>query len=298
MPDGMDAWENEDGGVFFITANEGDSREYETADDVFLDEIRNKDLDVEYEGVPGRLKLVSATVYPESEEETLGQNVLILNEGTTGPLDDFTSEGNDGAITERTAPPVSFGSRSISIFDGIYGELVWDSWMTDAIDGEDYNTSLQNISQSAGIYGDGRSDDKGVEPESVVIVKYDGMTYAVASMERTDAGDKIVDNEIITDTSDVEKVGLLVVYDVTDTTDVDFITFQQVSRSPEGLNVVEASQSPTGRLLLGVSSEYDSNSVEFLDFAAMLSNGNGASYLASDYADPGDYMTLANPNLA
>jgi len=170
--------------------------------------------------------------------------------------------------------------------------------MTDEIDGKDYNTSLQNIAEFAGIYDDGRSDDKGVEPESVVIVEYDGKTYAVASMERTDAGDKIVEAGIITDTSDVEQGGLLVVYDVTDTTDVDFITYQQVSRAPEGLNVVEASQSPTGRLLLGVSSEYDSNSVEFLDFAAMLNNGNGASYLESNYADPEVYMTLVNRNLA
>ena len=43
MPDGMAAWQQGDD-IFFITANEGDAREYETNDsDVYLDEIRNKD---------------------------------------------------------------------------------------------------------------------------------------------------------------------------------------------------------------------------------------------------------------
>ncbi len=298
MADGMDAWEQE-GGIYFITANEGDAREYDTKkgeeDDVLLDEIRNKDLNPGYDNVPGRLKLVSETVYFESEEATSGQNVLVLNEDSLSPLDDFTSEGNDVEIEERSGTPVSFGSRSISIFDGETGELVWDSWMTDTIAGGDYNTSLQNIAEYAGIYDDGRSDDKGVEPESVVIVQYGENNYAVASLERTDAGDKVVDDltgEVIS-TSNVEEGGLLVIYDVTHLNDVDFITYQQVSRAPEGLEVIEASQSPTGRLLLGVSSEYDSSSVELFDFAAMLDNGNGDEYLKSDLAaDLSIYATL------
>ncbi len=298
MADGMDAWEQE-GGIYFITANEGDAREYDTKkgeeDDVLLDEIRNKDLNPGYDNVPGRLKLVSETVYFESEEATSGQSVLVLNEDSLSPLDDFTSEGNDVEIEERSGTPVSFGSRSISIFDGETGELVWDSWMTDTIAGGDYNTSLQNIAEYAGIYDDGRSDDKGVEPESVVIVQYGENNYAVASLERTDAGDKVVDDltgEVIS-TSNVEEGGLLVIYDVTHLNDVDFITYQQVSRAPEGLEVIEASQSPTGRLLLGVSSEYDSSSVELFDFAAMLDNGNGDEYLKSDLAaDLSIYATL------
>ena len=295
MADGMDAWQQGED-IFFITANEGDAREYDTNNgDVLLDEIRNKDLDTSYSNVPGRLKLVNPTVYLETDEGTSGQNVLILNEdeNPTSPLDDFASEGNDGEIDERSGTPVSFGSRSISIFDGMSGDLVWDSWMTDNIDGTDYNTSLQNIAEFAGIYDDGRSDDKGVEPESVVIVEYEGSNYAVASLERTDAGDKTGDEITGLDTSLVEQGGLLVVYDVTNTDDVDFITYQQVSRAPEGLEVIEAPQSPTGRLLLGVSSEYDSNSVELFDFAAMLDNGNGDEYLKSDLAtDVITYATL------
>jgi hypothetical protein len=45
-------------------------------------------------------------------------------------------------------------------------------------------------------------------------------------------------------------------------------------------------------VLLGVSAEFDSNSVETLDFGAMLNNGNGTAYLASALADPTLYPTL------
>ena len=92
MPDGMAAWEQGDD-IYFITANEGDAREYETSDDVYLDEIRNKDLDPDYSTVPGRLKLITSEVYLESEEETTGQNILVLaNEedlGDDDPTNDF-----------------------------------------------------------------------------------------------------------------------------------------------------------------------------------------------------------------
>jgi hypothetical protein len=184
---------------------------------------------------------------------------------------------------------VSFGSRSLSLFDGITGQLLWDSWMTDDIGGTDYNTSLQNIAQFAGINDDGRSDDKGVEPESVVVFDYNSRFYAVGSIERTTAGDKTGDG---TSLDPVTQGGLLVIYDVTNVNNVDFVTYQKVSRSPEGLEVIKASQSPTGRVLLGVSAEFDSNSLEYLDFGAVLNNGNGAAYLQSDLANPALYATL------
>ena len=60
------------------------------------------------------------------------------------------------------------------------------------------------------------------------------------------------------------------------------------------MEIVQAKQNPTGRLLLGVNSEFDSNSVEYLDFGAVLNNGNGASYLAS-YNNPNTSLAYANP---
>lgn len=281
MSDGIAAWE-QGSNVYFVTANEGDARDYSG----FLDERRDGSLNGgTYSTVPGRLKLL----VNNASDTTLRNQALVLSENLadTDPTNDFTFESGT-----RTGTPVSFGSRSLSLFDGITGQLLWDSWMTDFIGGTAYNTSLQNIAQFAGIYDDGRSDDKGVEPESVVALEYNSRRYVVGALERTTAGDKTVDN-----IDPVTQGGLLVIYDVTDVNNVDFITYQQVSRSPEGLEVINANQSPTGRVLLGVSAEFDSNSVEYLDFGAVLNNGNGEDYLASSYADPTIYATLpASPS--
>lgn len=269
MADGIAAFRQR-GGVYFLTANEGDARDYSG----YLDERRDSALG--YTDVPGRLKLiVNNEKVGGLKDEAM---VLSGNLADADPGNDFSFESGT-----RTATPVSFGSRSISLFDGITGELLWDSWMRDSIGGASYNTSLQNVASFAGIYDDARSDDKGVEPESVVVVDYLRRRYAVASMERTNAGNTL---------DQVTQGGLLVVYDVTDVHDVDFVTFQQVSRSPEGIEVVRPLQSPTRRTLLGVSSEFNSNSVEYLDFGALLDNGNGEAYLNSSFADPSLYATL------
>ncbi len=257
QPDGMAAWE--DGSrVYFATANEGDGREYGD----FEDERRNSGLGY---ALPDRLKLIVNGNDPDQ--------ALVLSGASGGsPSEDFVFEDT---TSSTDATPVSFGSRSLSIFDGITGQLVWDSWMTDNINGTNYNTSLQNIAAHAGLYPNDRSDDKGAEPESITTVNYKGSRYLVGSLERTTAGD--ARDEII-------QGGMLVVYDITDLNDVDFVTYQQVSRSPEGVDVIEANESPTGRVLLGVSSEFNSNSVELLDFGSLLNNGNGADYLKSDLA--------------
>jgi hypothetical protein len=271
MADGIAAWE-QGKDVYFITANEGDAREY----GAYNDERRDSGLG--YTSVPNRHNLI---VNGNNRNEALVLSGAIADDE---PSNDFSFESGT-----RNGTPVSFGSRSLTIFDGLTGELVWDSWMTDSINGKDYNTSLENIAQFAGIRDDGRSDNKGVEPESVAVLEYNNRRYAVGSLERTTAGNKTGDPNTI---DPVTQGGLLVVYDVTDVNNVDFVTYQQVSRSPEGLAVIGASQSPTGRLLLGVSSEFDSNSVELFDFGSLLGNDNGAAYLASSFANPLIYKTL------
>ena len=300
MADGIAAWE-QGSNVYFVTANEGDAREYGITDEkgdfdaTYSDERRNgsgSSSALKYSSVPNRYKLI----VENAEDSDLRTNALVLSDNLadTDPTNDFIFEPAPKSPATRTGTPVSFGSRSLSLFDGITGQLLWDSWMTDIIGGTAYNTSLQNIAQFAGLYDDGRSDDKGVEPESVVVFEYNSRFYAVGSLERTTAGAKTGDG---TSLDPVTQGGLLVIYDVTNVNDVDFVTYQQVSRSPEGLEVINANQSPTGRVLLGVSAEFDSNSVEYLDFGAVLNNGNGTAYLASDLANPEMYATLpASPS--
>jgi len=187
MPDGIAAFRSQ-GKDYFITANEGDGREF----GAYLDETRRL----------GRLKTLS--------EDT-------------------------------TAPFTAFGSRSVSVFDAANGTLLWDS-----------GTTLQTIAIAAGVYDDTRSDDKGVEPEGVVVTELNGRSYAIVSAERGTSS-------------------LLAVFDITQPAIASFVTSTVLtgSVSPEGLRVVDAKNSPTGREVLVVSNEV-SNTLDMLDLRALI----------------------------
>ena len=116
----------------------------------------------------------------------------------------------------------------------------------------DSGTTLQTIAIAAGLYDDGRSDDKGVEPEGVVVKELNGRTYAIVSMERTTKS-------------------MLAVFDITNPAAVSFVTSTVLasSLSPEGLLVIDAKDSPTKRDLLVVSNEV-SNTLDVLDLGALV----------------------------
>ena len=193
MADGIAAF-SKGGTDYFITANEGDGREYGN----YLDEARGSGSD--------RVK-------------------RLTDDATVGSADRITT----------------FGSRSVSIFNASTGALVWDSGST-----------LQTIAIAAGVYDDTRSDDKGVEPEGVVVKELNGRTYAIVSMERTTKS-------------------MLAVFDITNPAAVSFVTSTVLasSVSPEGLLVIDAKDSPTKRDLLVVSNEI-SNTLDFLDLGALV----------------------------
>ncbi len=78
------------------------------------------------------------------------------------------------ATTDSTAGNlVTFGGRSFSIRDE-NGNIVFDSGNT-----------LDSEAIARGIYADGRSDDKGVEPEGVTLLEINGRTLAFIGLERT-----------------------------------------------------------------------------------------------------------------
>jgi len=68
---------------------------------------------------------------------------------------------------------VTFGARSFSIRDAS-GAIVFDS-----------GNQLDAKAIELGIYDDGRSDDKGVEPEGVALLELGGRTLAFIGLERT-----------------------------------------------------------------------------------------------------------------
>jgi hypothetical protein len=92
--------------------------------------------------------------------------------GATGDLanirvvNDISSAGNLYAI----------GARSFSIRDED-GNLVYDS-----------GSILDREAAALGIYADGRSPEKGVEPEGVELITIGGRTYAFIGLERTTTG--------------------------------------------------------------------------------------------------------------
>ena len=88
------------------------------------------------------------------------------------------------------------GARSFSIRDD-QGNLVYDSG--DILDKEAY---------ARGVYDDGRSRDKGVEPEGVSLIDIGGRTYAFVGLERTTKGAVAVFD--ITDPKETEFVNMIV----------------------------------------------------------------------------------------
>jgi hypothetical protein len=101
---------------------------------------------------------------------------------------------------------VTFGARSFSIRDE-NGNLVFDS-----------GKRLDAEAIARGIYDDGRSDDKGVEPEGVALKEIGGRTYAFIGLERTTKG-------------------AVAIYDVTDPANASFVDMLVTDGdlAPEGI---------------------------------------------------------------
>ena len=93
----------------------------------------------------------------------------------------------------------------------------------------------------AGKYDDTRSDNKGVEVESVTVAQVNGKTLAFIGMERVDH---------------------IAVYDVSTPASPIFVQLFATGDAPEGLMFVKPKDSPNGRSLLIVSNE-DDGTVKF-----------------------------------
>jgi len=89
--------------------------------------------------------------------------------GATAPLNRLRVSTTDSSSSDL----IAFGARSFSIRD-VDGNLVYDS-----------GNILDSEAIALGIYDDGRSDDKGVEPEGVEVMTIGGRTFAFIGLERT-----------------------------------------------------------------------------------------------------------------
>lgn len=199
QPDGIAMFEHW-GKPFLFTVNEGDVREYSA----FAENKRIKDLTLDPAAFPDAATLKSDPV--------LGR----LNVTTT-----LGDAGNDGDFDQL----YSFGARSFSIWNGYNGQMVFDS-----------RNDLELKAIEAGKYDDGRSDDKGVEPEGVTLGYVGKKVIAFIGLERAD---------------------LVCLYDVSDPFHPVFIKSLATGDGPEGLLFIPAKYSPNNKSLLVVSSEND-----------------------------------------
>ncbi len=218
QPDAIAAYEV-DGEVYLVTANEGDARDY----DGFSEETRVEDL------------VLDLAVFPNAVELQQPENLGRLKTTTVNG-----DSNGDGLIDEIFA----YGGRSFSIWDAA-GNLVYDSGnqiaqITAAMIPEGFNASGENNTL------DGRSDDKGAEPEAVAIGEIDGVPYAFIGLER---------------------VGGILVYDISNPKAPRFVNYlnrrdftapSEIAGdlAPEGFAFVPSEESPTGRSLLIVANEF------------------------------------------
>ncbi|MFA9456509.1 choice-of-anchor I family protein [Halalkalibacter sp. AB-rgal2] len=234
QPDGIDLLER-NGTRYIVTANEGDARDY----DGFSEELRAKNVRHQV--------ALNADYYQGFSQAELDEMVAngVFNDEQLGRLR-ITSEMGKNEHGEYEAL-YSFGARSFSIWDASTMELVFDS-------GSEFERVVLHYLRESHFNanhtentGETRSDDKGPEPEDVKIGVINEQYYAFIGLER---------------------VGGIIVYNVTDPHDPKLVTYynsRDFTKDPasgqagdlgtEGLMFVEEADSPTGKPLLLAANE-------------------------------------------
>lgn len=153
QPDGIASYQV-GGSSYYVTANEGDARDYDPGLQE-EDRVKHLTLDLDNDDVPDTFSSLQ-------DDDQLGR----LN--VTNTQGDIDGDGNYEEL-------FSFGARSFSIWDAA-GNQVFDSGaMIESIIANDYPAQ----------WADGRSDNKGPEPESIEVVGIGQWFYALVGLERT-----------------------------------------------------------------------------------------------------------------
>ncbi len=202
------------GETYILTANEGDARD--------ATEARVADLTLD------------ADAFPDAEILQLDENLGRLN--VRSDIGDTDGDGDFDVLYH-------YGSRSFTIYD-LAGNLVFDSGSTFSQLVAEIRPDLFNTSDNTS--ADGRSDDKGVEPEAIAAGRVGDKTYAFIGLER--------DNGIM-------------VFDISDPTAPTFEQYidsaQNGNISPETIAFVPAEDSPTGNAQIAVAYEGDGATVVY-----------------------------------
>lgn len=156
MPDSIASYVADDDKVYFVTANEGDARDYGPAQD-----------EERIEDIIGQL---DATAFPDTTD--------LADRAIWGRLAVSAYDGQTGIDTLY-----SFGTRSFSIFDDA-GNLVFDSGMDFELYTLRANPAFFNANNDEQDSFDSRSDAKGPEPEAITVGTVGDRIYAFIGLER------------------------------------------------------------------------------------------------------------------
>ncbi len=234
MPDAIASYQFNDD-TYLVTANEGDSRDY----DGYSDEARVKDLPLD------------PVAFPDAENLQADENL--------GRLKVTTANGDsDGDGDFDTL--YSYGARSFAIWSE-QGELIFDSgadfeMITGAMIPADFNST----SDENGSF-DNRSDDKGPEPEGIALGRIKGHTIAFIGLER-------IGGIMAYDITNPTAVKFLSYYNNRDfSADVQLpdksVNPAVGDLAPEGLVFIPAAKSPNGKPLLVTGNEVSGTTTIF-----------------------------------
>ncbi len=242
MPDAV-SYYSVNGTGYIVTANEGDARDYSG----YAEERKLGDADY----------ILDPAVFSDIDILKLKTNLGDINvTAASGDAD------GDGLYEEIDV----FGGRSFSIFEAETGNLVYDS-------GNDFEVITAADPNLGGIFNasndnnnfKNRSDNKGPEPEGIIVKQIGNQAYAFILLER---------------------IGGMMVYNVTDPANPVYLQYvnsrgtvlgdpESGDLGPEGVAFVEAADSPTGKALVILSNEVSATiSIYSLDNVVLSVNEN------------------------
>ena len=217
MPDGVASF-TVAGKTYFLTGNEGDNKDdyIETA---AKESARVNDISLS----------LDTSIFPSTVSSELARlNIVKTANGT--PVGVNSTSGKYEKL-------YTYGARSFSIWDADTGAQVFDS-------GADFERTVYNDATPSLLFSalKGRMDDKGPEPENIVVGKVGNETFAFIGLERSSG---IMMYQV---TNPLKPKFVQYIRNTTDATSTGDV-------SPEGLKFISASDSPTGIPLLLVGYE-------------------------------------------
>ncbi len=229
LPDGIATY-TVNGKTYFLTANEGDDRS-DFLTGASADTARFKDIVANLDSKAFPADVVNTI---KSEQE-LGR-LTLLTKHSGGNYGDTDGDGDFDRV-------YVLGGRSFSIWDASTGAQVFDSG--EEVERAAYKNATDDTENALALLKAdqllGRLDNKGPEPESIVVGQVGAETYAFVALERASA---------------------IMMYKITDPRKPRLVQYIRNTAnlldgdiSPEGLKFIPAAQSPTGVALLVVGYE-------------------------------------------